>query len=168
VALPDLDADGLLPPGRHVATLVEVEERFITAFSTSNSRTALWAGYLSHRAALTALVPVEAQWLDGSFVTAVNDPGDVDVVSIFDSSQFNALDPATRMAVGPLVAGGGSKVFGCHSFFIASVPGAHAQFPDYLKRRASWDHLWSVINQKHPEYADARFATMTKGYVEIK
>lgn len=169
MALPARNADGLLPPGRHEATLAEIKVAFVDAFPGSSTRPQVWERFLRFRTALLGVIPVEAQWINGSFVTGVVDPNDVDVVSVVQAGAMNALDIQTRQAVGPLIAGHATlATWGCDSFLIASYPGTHENFPKYLERRAYWDGWWSKVNPKHEQYSDPRFLTLSKGYVEIR
>lgn len=90
--IPELLPNGHLPPGRHPATLSEVEERFVTGadFSDSPTRPEIWEGFLSYMAAWdtaeqTLGSPVlRAIWLAGSFISSKPDPSDIDVSPIYD------------------------------------------------------------------------------------
>lgn len=79
--IPDLNGDGLLPEGIHDCTLVEIGVRF-GRFGASDRRVRLFEQ-------LRALVEEERQAgvavefiVDGSFVTAKPEPGDIDLVII--------------------------------------------------------------------------------------
>lgn len=73
VMLPDFDNEGLLPPGIHPSTWEEVRKRF----GTNNHRKGLLAGL---KLALESLKSAgcHAIYLDGSFVTSKENPGDYD------------------------------------------------------------------------------------------
>src|SRR6476660_9378466 len=84
MAIPELNAEGVLPPGIHDCTLKEVRERF-GVFQSSDRRPRLFA-------TLRALV---YEWrtaglflavlLDGSFVTSKPAPNDIDLVLVVRS-----------------------------------------------------------------------------------
>ncbi|WP_322354281.1 DUF6932 family protein [Dehalococcoides sp.] len=71
--IPDFDSDGLLPPGLHWATWQELSDRF----GTNAHRILLLSGM---RQALESLKAAgcNAVYIDGSFVTSKDTPGDFD------------------------------------------------------------------------------------------
>jgi hypothetical protein len=74
--IPDLDEYGNLPPGIHPATLAEVEERFgrSTEVRRAEIQSLHWLMDLAKRAGIERLI------VNGSFVTDVFEPNDVDCV----------------------------------------------------------------------------------------
>lgn len=80
--------DGVLPPGIHQASWAEVEE----ALGWNEWRRELLVGL---RAVLHELAPAGCPrvWLDGSFVTDKEFPGDFDLVWDPDGVDLDALDP---------------------------------------------------------------------------
>jgi len=79
VAIPDLDAEGLLPAGVHDCTLDEVEERF-GQFQRSDRRVRLVAELRKYCAELRDVAIARFLVVDGSFVTAKEEPGDIDIL----------------------------------------------------------------------------------------
>ena len=71
--LPDFDANGNFPPGIYRVSLREVEQRL----AWNERRRGLFSGL---EQALNNLfgAGVERVWIDGSFVTAKEEPGDID------------------------------------------------------------------------------------------
>lgn len=96
--IPELLPSGHLPPGRHPATLPEIEERFVTAtdFAASRTRAEIWEGFLSYMTAWDEAeqalgTPVlRAIWLAGSFISSKLDPSDIDVSPIYDKHVMDA------------------------------------------------------------------------------
>jgi len=88
MALPDLDDDGVLPPGVHVASWDEVVERF----GGTAHRAELLAGLL---AVLRDLQQAGCRriYLNGSFVTDKEPPGDYDLCWELDQVDFTKLPP---------------------------------------------------------------------------
>lgn len=72
--IPDLDENGKLPAGIYTCGLEEVENRFVY----NQTRKAIFGG-LQKLIAVLRSVSCGAIYLDGSFVTSKNRPGDVDV-----------------------------------------------------------------------------------------
>jgi len=96
VTIPAFVAEGLLPEGVHNATLNEVEERF-GRFQETDRRVRLFATLREFVSDLSAESVAEAIILDGSFVTAVTDPNDIDLLVLLRADHdFDAeLRPAT-------------------------------------------------------------------------
>jgi hypothetical protein len=87
--LPAFDPDsGRLPPGEHVASWDEVVERF----GWTERRRRLLDG-LAEAIELLAAAGCRRVWLNGSFVTAKDEPGDFDACWDTDEVDLDALDP---------------------------------------------------------------------------
>lgn len=97
--IPEWTSDGLLPPGVHVAPWPEVIDRFgWTAW-----RRSLLTGLQSVTDHLGA-VGCSRVWLDGSFVTTKERPGDFDIVWDMEGADLKAIDPVLRHLAPPRVA----------------------------------------------------------------
>jgi hypothetical protein len=87
--LPAFDPkSGRLPPGEHVAEWEEVVERF----GWTERRRRLLDG-LAEAIELLAAAGCRTVWLNGSFVTAKDEPGDFDACWDTDGVDLDALDP---------------------------------------------------------------------------
>lgn len=87
--LPPFDsATGRLPPGEHEATWDEVVDRF----GWNRRRRQLLDG-LAEALALLAAAGCSRVWINGSFVTAREEPGDFDVVWELAGVDLQELDP---------------------------------------------------------------------------
>jgi hypothetical protein len=87
--LPDFDQNGNLPPGEHACTWTAFTQHFAW-----NTHRAIMIGGL--RAALTSLHTCGCQtaWIDGSFTTDKDKPGDIDVCyDITDFAKLKLLEP---------------------------------------------------------------------------
>ena len=71
--LPELDANGLLPEGVHWSNWKELAERYGYNMRRRMLLVGLWAGLQNLRAAGCRTV-----WLNGSFITAKEEPNDFD------------------------------------------------------------------------------------------
>ncbi|MBK9387847.1 MAG: hypothetical protein IPN34_23775 [Planctomycetes bacterium] len=84
MAIPELDDVGLLPQGVHACTLQELADRFRgTGFSGTRGRLVQRLERYLQELRETGLVAWVA--IDGSFVTAKVDPGDIDLVVVLRS-----------------------------------------------------------------------------------
>src|SRR5436305_161606 len=72
--IPDWTADGLLPVGVHVADWPELQARY----GTNSRRRVLLSGFRDVSMAL-AVAGCTRLWLDGSFITDKDTPGDYDL-----------------------------------------------------------------------------------------
>lgn len=74
--IPPFDAEGFLPPGVHLATLDEIRNRFggSSEIRRAQMESIIWLINLAARAGVLRIV------LNGSFVTNIIEPNDVDCV----------------------------------------------------------------------------------------
>src|SRR3954453_3805194 len=89
--IPLFNEQGFLPPGIHACSLEEAATRF-GSFQGSDCRPRLWAKFKDYFLEAKSSGLVKFLLLDGSFVTAKADPGDLDlIVALVNVSDF-ALD----------------------------------------------------------------------------
>ncbi|MGZ4693313.1 MAG: DUF6932 family protein [Acidimicrobiales bacterium] len=95
--LPPLGPEtGLLPAGEHAATWDEVVERF----GWNERRRRLLDG-LADALELLGAAGCRQVWLNGSFVTAKDEPGDFDACWDTDDVDLDQVDPVICPLVGP-------------------------------------------------------------------
>jgi hypothetical protein len=94
--IPPFDHSGYLPPGIHPATLSEIAARFGTASEVRRAQmeSVAWMVPVAARAGIKRVI------LNGSFVTAIMEPNDVDCVLLVESGF-----PADAAAEAELLAG---------------------------------------------------------------
>ncbi|MEX2274998.1 MAG: hypothetical protein WEA10_05475 [Actinomycetota bacterium] len=97
--IPELGAEGLLPEGIHVGTLDEIQDRF----GWNLRRLQLIRG-IGDIARLLEAAGCARLWIDGSFVTAKNFPGDVDMTWDPAGVDIDALPPALLALDAPRLA----------------------------------------------------------------
>ena len=123
--IPLFTADGSLPPGDFGPSRLEFEVRFVNIGDVPR-RALLYTGWNHHRDALIrAGVPSGShQLLDGSYTTAKNSPGDIDIaveVPIADSTTLENLTPdhpIVGLLQGPLM----KSTYHCDSYPIYALP----------------------------------------------
>jgi hypothetical protein len=89
--LPQLNEQGLLPPGIHDATLEVIENRF-GAFRVSDQRVRLMAQLSEFVEEARRCAVVVGVIVDGSFITSKQEPNDIDVILLLDPDQDLAQD----------------------------------------------------------------------------
>lgn len=123
----------LLPEGMHICDLAEVEQKMVKPFATSTTRKPIFEGLGRYISDCQTHGISGRIWLDGSFVTGKNNPGDVDVVSLVSADLLKRLNPLGQtFALDNLNVGKATKPkYDVHSFGVLSVqpPGE-----EYLKR----------------------------------
>ena len=94
--IPELDDNGNLPPGIHRATLTEIEDRFgrSTEVRRAEMESLHWLFDLAKRAGIERLI------VNGSFVTDVFEPNDVDCVVLMGPSFPRDLHAAEELDAG--------------------------------------------------------------------
>jgi hypothetical protein len=154
-----LGANGWLPIGRHVVTPQEFQEHFVAAFPESKTRGRLFRRWERHLEALTSVIAVEAQWIDGSFVTSKLDPSDIDMVSVLDGPTFDALPAGLRSMVEGLLAGKATKaVWGLDSFAVLRYPDGSPFKAAADAAADEWHQFWQ---------GDRGHDGSVKGYLEV-
>lgn len=127
--------NGYLDPGIHNADLSDIEEHLVKGFSTSITRPRIIDGYKRHRAELQALNVEFEQFVDGSFVSTKNDPGDIDLVCFADAQAVDQLSTENKQKLRTLVLGPETKqTHYCDAYFCPTVPEHH---PNYAQTRTS-------------------------------
>ena len=81
--IPEFDGQGNLPPGIHVASIREIEDRF-AIFNRSDRRLQLFQRLLELLAEIHSVAMVKRVLLAGSFITATPEPNDFDCLLILD------------------------------------------------------------------------------------
>lgn len=156
--IPSFNGHGVLPPGRYNASPQEVEHRFVDTFPNSATRRDIFRGWRSRREALTALIALECEWIDGSFVTSKSDAADIDVATFIRYEDLVALGVPQRQQVQDLTSGARPMLmYGCDSYLVVVLSEGHPQHGNYLAQRGYWDRWWG----KHS-------APSGKGYIEVR
>jgi hypothetical protein len=81
MSIPDLNENGLLPNGIHDASLEELRERF-GRFQRTDRRPSLFAKLVEFMGAARSTGLVVAVLVNGSFVTAADEPSDIDLILV--------------------------------------------------------------------------------------
>lgn len=157
MALQFPNGSSVLPPGRHAATVLEVEATLVDGFPSSMRRRPLYERWLAVREAIRRIVSVQEEWLDGSYVTKEPEPHDVDMVSHLPHDEVDGLDAASQATLLGLVAGHQSRdLHFCDSFVVVVYPSNHPQHAVYKQALQYWDKLFGHDRAGNP-----------KGYVEV-
>jgi hypothetical protein len=107
-AIPLFTGEGTLPTGDFLPSRLEFEMRFVNTGDTLR-RSSIYEGWNRHRRALIVAgsVPEAYQLLDGSYTTAKDSPGDIDIaveVRVLRGEALKSLttdDPVLNLLQGP-------------------------------------------------------------------
>lgn len=169
--IPRLTKDGLLPRGRHAATMAELEACFVFGAPHPAERDLLWRAAATHmRVARQTLGPVTA-WVDGGFVThKAIAPKDVDVVYVLPGAQLDtafvadaprvlALLTLKDMIIGQPSAGWLDRLQP-----VGGLVDAFVAVEESAQQLSYWDGLWSSVKDHDGNIVDGAI----KGYVEVR
>ncbi|CAM3245122.1 hypothetical protein NODU109028_06275 [Nocardioides dubius] len=153
-----LDANGLLPTGLVKVTAEQVHEHFVVPFAASKTRQRLYDQWLLHRQAVAVIVPIERQWVNGSYVTGKVDPGDIDVVTFIDGDALNALDAPQQAILSDLMDGHSTRDrWGIDAFLVPTYAEGHPDRTAARKAEGYWRRMWTNV----------KGTTLTKGFLEV-
>ena len=91
-----MEYNPLFAPGMHSITLSEMPELFVTPFKDPSRRAHLLSRFKAFLESLKDF-PVEMEiWIDGSFSTYKESPGDIDLLVVADVNGVNALSASQK------------------------------------------------------------------------
>ena len=134
----------ILPDGVYPCDEAGLRAGFVAPFPDSETRPAIFEGFLRLRAEVVGLGIPATQWVDGSFVEAKLDPEDVDVVSFLDYDKLEALDDTAKEQLRRLLDGRTTTkaAYRSHTFAVASCSLGHPFYPTFEMARRYWRGLW--------------------------
>lgn len=153
---------GLLPPGRHRATLDEIEDVFVANAPFSAERLLIFDAFKVWRTLWLQVVPTSRFLVDGGFVThKAWAPRDIDVVAIVKQSDVNALPPPDQESLRDLLTG--TSVAGTKIRPMGGLVDAFYLFRGDPQSYLYWDGYWSAYSREDKTIDSA----VQKGYLEV-
>ncbi|HET7689114.1 MAG TPA: hypothetical protein VFK41_01940 [Nocardioidaceae bacterium] len=165
--LPALTHDGLLPPGRHKSTVVEVYDRFVKTAPNRSERDDIFSAFELWRSRALAEFGAGVLWINGGFVThKAAAPHDLDL----------AFFPADLpLAEASLLSGDGYQLLTIQDLLFAMprpggwlrrVQPAVGLIDAFLARPGdalTWHGIWSSVKGPTGDLIPGK----AKGYVEV-
>jgi len=149
--IPPFDKNGNLPPGCYKPPLSEFEERFVDNFPDSSSRPDIYEGYIDFSILICEEMPsAKKQVLNGSFTTDKIEPGDMDMLIVFDSELLTRIekDKCPHVMNNETIMDG----YSCHSFPLVKYPKSKPElYQKYLKKKAYWIDCWGSDREDNPK-----------------
>lgn len=156
-------SEAVLPPGRHQATLDEIEAYFVIDAPFPEERALIFNAFRTWKALVEQIIQVNRYWVDGGFVTHKPwaAPSDVDVMLLCQESDLNALgkEERERLRLLRTITNGGKRaqpMGGKVDAFVIprSGPDANAGY---------WHEQWSKVRGADGASLDSE----VKGYLEV-
>lgn len=166
--IPPFNNDGNLPEGVHECSEASLEQVFVSGFPETSVRSKLFSGFKSLRTLARNVSPPATQWVDGSFVTAKQEPDDIDVLSFVDYDTLTRL-PRDKYDEVYALLGAREKTktkFGCHTFLELSCPPGHPHFRFFDRERLYWLR-WFGTTRETPSADGTPIPGKPKGFVQI-
>jgi hypothetical protein len=133
----------LLPPGRHLRTLTELQILCLDNFGRPSTRDQIFAALELLIDDLTVWnIPCEL-WIDGSFLTEKHDPDDADLTVLIEDEVFNTLDSSLQ---DHLMLNIDQKNYHpkLHAFLLVTKPRGHPEFDVARRYEMEWAEWWQV------------------------
>jgi len=133
----------LLPPGRHLLSLTELQTLCLDRFPRPTSRDQIFAAIELLVADLVQWGVRCELWIDGSFLTEKHDPDDADLSVVLDDDSFSLLDVKLQADLYSMLYQKNyhAKV---HTFVIVTKPMGHPDFDVARRFAAEWSQWWQV------------------------
>lgn len=155
----------ILPPGTHVASLDEIHDRFVEPIK-SCTRSKLFEDWLAWREAIYSLVPVNCEWINGSFTSSRVNPKDIDVAIWVEGSDFLALSIHRQEAIRKLFGLGGYNLFGVDAVLVPECKPGDGLYNEFQENDAWVREAFATARDRNQNLID--LSLFSKGKVEVK
>jgi hypothetical protein len=144
----------LLTPATGIETSLEdMEQNFVRAFLTSETRHHLFENYQRYLYRFQdEIFPWFEQWVDGSYVTRKENPKDIDIVTFLDWEVYELRRKAVEK-----FWGFNFENQGIDAYIVAVYPEDHFEYSNFIHTRNRW--LETFINNRGKE---------RKGFIKIQ
>lgn len=158
--------DRILPPGVHAATIAEIERMFVVELGNRGSRREIFDAWQVHRMLFRKLLNVQAEYVDGSFVTSRRNPSDVDIALVVKAADLEGLDLLELRTIRQYLRG--NPAFHAFRVDVTLIPECGQSSP-------LWDEYQEALQTLHTLYPTAMDidghavdrSLVTKGYVRV-
>ena len=129
------DHRGFLQPALPIeVSMAEVYQNFVEPFPSDSSRKRLFDTFLRYKNELTVTFGSCRQWIDGSFVSKVVSPRDIDVVT-FIHYQVGSLNSSEWKRLGRHAK---TKFPGIDAYLVLVYPKPHPKHALYVSDQTYW------------------------------
>ncbi len=146
------DGNGNLQAGFHDWTVEEARKRLVNTFPESRTRERIWSGYVRLCRELVVIIEECEHWLNGSFVTAKVDPGDLDLLVVVDKEKTDALAGEAGEAFDALVNAKTTQgTHLCDSYPLFRLAAGLRGYEEYVIQRAYWRGQFGFDRNERPK-----------------
>jgi hypothetical protein len=153
MTVPAFDDQGNLPvgdlfdPASHRGMLrlglPELKATFVDQMRGSSTRGTIWQGWMEHRRAIEAVGINYVTMVNGSCVTAKEDPNDVDLCILFNAHELVGLAASARTELTRLFNVPQCKLeYRCDAYAMAVVPAGNTAFPTLVHHLTYWARVF--------------------------
>lgn len=148
--LAEFNEDGLLPEGIHTCDEETFYDRFVEKFPESTTRKLIAEGFLRLRHEVAEHGIDAKQWIDGSYVTIKQNPGDIDIVSFIDYERINSLPDDARSFCEKVLNGREHTKthYQTHSFLVPTCSKDHPYYTIYNRSRLYWRKWFGTTSER--------------------
>jgi hypothetical protein len=147
----------LVPDGKIIATLEELHSEFVLKTAT-NERKQIFDLYLKYTQDLKILCENIRlkQWIDGSFVTKKEKPGDIDIVTFLDAELVSILGNKLNSFLSP----NSEIIYGVDAYIIETYEDNNPKQIFFQSDYAYWYNFFTKTRRKGGN-------RLSKGFLEI-
>ncbi|WP_342676914.1 DUF6932 family protein [Methanofollis sp. UBA420] len=148
--IPDLNQHGNLPEGIHKPSIPEFKQKYVLNFKKSASRKDIFARYTHYCNKMIQYDVADLQWLDGSYTTKKENPGDIDFVTHVDAIKVNSLKNDSDF-VSLLNHGEVKENYRCDTYFIFVYPKEDPRYSHTLAGKEYWIKWFGHDREMNPK-----------------
>ncbi|MER5896960.1 hypothetical protein [Streptomyces sp. NPDC001876] len=168
--IPPLTSGGLLPVGRHLATLDELHDMFVIKAPHPEHRQRIFSALELYVSLARDLLPRATLWVDGGFCTYKPiPPKDVDLVLVVSAKVVRHFDQAEWTRMNQLltlqqVSAGYPQIVEHRVQPMGGLVDAFLAEEENPAELDLWDHQWSRVTDDNGAVIDGA----KKGYLEVE
>ena len=150
---------GLLVPDNKInSTIKELEKEFVLNLPTEK-RKEIFDAYLKYNEDFKKVCDLQElhQWINGSFVTKKNNPGDIDLVTFLDYNVILKLGSKLDNFKYP----NSENIYNVDAYIVEVYPEIHKERFRYISDKAYWMDRFTKTRR-------IRGNKLSKGFLEIK
>jgi hypothetical protein len=151
-----------LPKGIHVATLEEIEERFVRDAPFPERRKIVFNAFRLWHEVVSGMLPGAKYWVNGGFVTHKSwaAPNDVDVVVLVKTEDLKALSLDQERAIELLMTKPGTPRVQPMSGMVDAFICVRGN----VERTLHWREFWSTLADENKKPIEG----VQKGFLEVR
>ena len=155
-------AYSFLPPGKHKATPKQIEDHFVTPYLLSSSRQEIFTGWKMFRNLMHNLLPIEKEYLDGSFVTSKIDPKDADISFWVSAIELDRLSSTEQQELMRILDKRVQSLLRCDVYIVPVCGQGHASYGAFQKMLWT-EEYWAACRDSQ----GGILGNVEKGYIEV-